>query len=158
MKVDQVGLDSIKQSEGVRSAMYRDEAGLPTIAVGHLLTPSELASGKIQLRSGPVRWADGLTIVQVDELLARDLGVAEAAVDTSVTVPLSQNQFNALVSFAFNVGQGAFAQSRLLRQLNAGDYTGVPEQLRRWFYTAGKPSNGLKRRREEEVRLWNLAS
>ena len=154
MTVDNVGLDSIKKSEGVRSTMYHDSVGLPTIGVGHLLTKSELSAGKIQLREGGVRWANGLTEMQVDELLARDLAMAEGTVEDAITVPVSQNQFNALVSFVFNVGGTAFVHSRLLRELNAGHKEAVPAQLRRWIYAGGEPQPGLVHRRAEEIRLW----
>lgn len=156
MNVDQVGLGSIKKSEGVMLFMYHDSVGLPTIGVGHLLSKSELSSGKININKEPVRWGNGLTTIQVEALLAQDLHNAEDAVDLLVSVPLTQNQFNALVSFVFNIGIGAFNGSRCLKTVNMKNYTGVPEQFRRWVYAGGLVQPGLQKRREEEVRLWNL--
>jgi lysozyme len=151
-----VGLASLKRSEAVRTEMYRDSAGLPTIGVGHLLTRSELASGKLHIYDEVVDWTKGLTLPQVDELLRTDLDWAELAVSNGVRVTLTAGQFDALVSFTFNVGAEAFRHSTLLRQLNAGDYAGVPAQLRRWIHAGGQESAGLVHRREEEIRLWGL--
>ncbi len=154
--VSDLGLASLKRSEDVRQAMYRDSVGLPTIGVGHLLTRSELASGKIRIGDEAVAWAQGLTIPQVNALLRSDLDWAELAVSNGVRGALKQGQFDALVSFTFNVGAEAFAHSTLLKQLNAGNPASVPEQLRRWIHAGGQESPGLVRRREEEIRLWNL--
>jgi lysozyme len=151
VRITEAGLGAVKRREGVVLKMYRDSAGLPTIGVGHLLTKDELRSGKID-RIGP--WVQGLTMPQADELLRRDLDVAEWAVETGVTVPLTPQQFDVLVSFVFNVGATAFRNSTLLRLLNAGEYRTVPTQLRRWVHSAGRVDTGLVRRREDEVRQW----
>ncbi len=151
-----VGLASLKRSEAVKTAMYRDVAGLPTIGVGHLLTRSELASGKLHIEDQVVDWTRGLTLPQVNDLLRADLDWAELAVSNGVRVVLTGGQFDALVSFTFNVGAEAFRHSTLLRQLNAGDYVSVPAQLRRWIHAGGEESAGLVHRREEEIRLWGL--
>lgn len=156
MKTSQAGIDSLKKSEGVRLKMYKDVAGLPTIGVGHLLTRSELMSGKIHIAEADVRWGDGLSMQQVETLLHRDLFSTEFHVNDLVKVALGQHQFDALVSFTFNVGGAALAGSQLLKKLNAGDYASIPDQMRRWFYAGGQPREGLKIRREEEVRLWKL--
>jgi lysozyme len=76
----------------------------------------------------------------------------EALLD--VRVPLTQNQYDALVSLVFNIGAGAFRGSTLLRLLNNSNYAAVPDQMRRWIHVNGKISNGLKKRREEEVKQW----
>jgi len=154
VKTSGAGLEALKRREGVVPTMYRDSAGLPTIGVGHLLTKDELTSGKILLS---VDWHLGLTDGQVDELLRRDLETAEIAVGAAVRVPLTPHQFDALVSFAFNVGVTAFRNSTLLRLLNTGDYTTVPAQLRRWIYSAGQVDPILVKRREDEVRQWQAA-
>lgn len=152
MKVTDAGLDSLKQREGVVLHMYRDSAGLPTIGVGHLLTRDELTSGKLTL---PVKWDQGITVAQADELLRRDLAVAEAAVTAAVLVPLTERQFDTLVSFTFNVGTAAFRNSTLLRLLNQSMYAVVPDQLRRWVHSAGRVDPILIARREDEIRQWN---
>jgi lysozyme len=78
-------------------------------------------------------------------------------VNESVTVPLNQNQFDALVSFSFNVGDNAFRGSTLLKLLNQGQYDQVPAQLRRWVRDNGHVVQGLINRREKEIVLWNTA-
>ena len=80
---------------------------------------------------------------------------AAKAVDERVKVPLAQHQFDALVSFVFNLGAGAFAESTLLRELNAGRYDAVPLQLDRWVKAGGKTLEGLVRRRKAEGVLFS---
>jgi lysozyme len=141
--------------EGFEPRIYRDAAGKLTIGVGHLLTPSELSSGKIWIQGEPVRYAGGLTESQVLDLLGQDLKRFEDAVNQVVQVDLSQNRFDALVSFCFNVGDAAFRNSTLLRLLNQGDYGAVPAQMRRWVHCNGKVVQGLVNRRNREIDLWN---
>jgi len=135
--------------------VYKDSAGLPTIGVGHLLTKSELTSGKININGVPVEYSNGLTGDQVTDLLSQDVTPAENAVNNGVKVPLNQNQFDALVSFTFNVGVGAFTSSTLLKVLNQGQYDQVPTQLLRWTRAAGQVVQGLVNRRQNEIDLWN---
>lgn len=151
MNISDTGLGQIKHREGVVLTMYRDSAGLPTIGVGHLLTRDELRSGK--LTGFGYAWHQGLTAAQVDELLKHDLAWAEAAV-AGVTVPLTAHQYDALVSFAFNVGAHAFRRSTLFALLNGGHYTAVPAQMRKWIHSAGEVDPILVDRREEEVAQW----
>lgn len=155
MRVSRTGRQLITALEGYRLCPYKDPAGYLTIGVGHLLTKSELSSGKIHLNSVAVQWAHGLTPEQVDELLAQDLMRFEAAVTQNVKVDLNQHQFDALVSFAFNVGEEAFRNSTLLKLLNRGEYAAVPMQLRRWVYAGGRKLKGLAKRREQEIKCWN---
>jgi len=161
-KMSQEGIDHINVVEGRvldkntgRHKMYKDVAGLPTIGYGHLLTRSELTSGKIIIDGESVRWKDGLSEAQADDLLDRDLDRFEKAVNDKVKVKLSQCQFESLVSFSFNVGRGAFANSTLLKRVNSKDFDDVPNQLRRWVYAGGKKVKGLANRRESEVALWH---
>lgn len=156
MRTSDDGLGALKRREGVVRTMYRDSAGLPSIGVGHLLTKDELSSGKLSALG--VDWHQGLTDAQVDVLLRHDLALAEATVTEAVRVPLAPQQFDTLVSFAFNVGGSAFRGSTLLRLLNGGDYDAVPGQLRRWVHAAGRADPVLAHRREDEVRQWNSAS
>ncbi len=105
MRLSDRGLDAIKAREGVVLEMYRDSANLPTIGVGHLLTKDELRSGKLLEKD----WRNGITAETADELLRHDAEAAEAAVgDNVVQVPLTQYQYDALVSLAFNLGANAF--------------------------------------------------
>lgn len=163
MNISQEGKEFLTREEGgmFRHA-YMDSGGEPTIGVGHLLTHSERASGKIVIGSKPIKYRDGLTPEQGYELLDQDLDIAENAVNRYVTVPLAQNQFDTLVSFVFNVGVGAFIyggpggqQCTLLRLLNQGDYHAVPQQLRLWIYDDGKVVQGLINRRQHEIDFWN---
>jgi lysozyme len=87
-------------------------------------------------------------------LLRKDLDKFEAAVERLVKVPLTDNQFAALVSFCYNVGERSFASSTLLRKLNAGDYDAVPQELMKWTKSKGKKLQGLVNRRAAEAGLW----
>jgi lysozyme len=155
MQMSQHGLELLEQWEGFELEVYNDSAGLPTIGVGHLLTKSELSSGKISIKGVAVAYGNGLTNQQVTDLLSQDVKPAEQSVNNGVKVSLNQNQFDALVSFTFNVGGGAFSSSTLLKVLNQGQYDQVPDQLRRWTKSGGRTVQGLVNRRENEIKLWN---
>lgn len=155
MQMSENGLGLLQQWEGFKLQVYKDSAGLATIGVGHLLTKPELASGEIVISGVAVQYAGGLTDQQTLDLLAQDVKPAEEAVNTGVEVPLNQNQFDALVSFTFNVGVGAFQSSTLLKVLNQQQYDEVPAQLLRWTRAGGQVVQGLVNRRENEIKLWN---
>jgi len=155
MQMSEHGLELLKQWEGFKNKLYNDSAGLPTIGVGHLLTKSELSSGKIVINGAAVQYDVGLSDSQVLNLLKQDMTPAAQVVTNKVTVPLNQNQFDALTSFTFNVGGAAFSGSTLLKLLNQGQYDEVPPQLRRWNKAGGKVVQGLINRRENEIKLWN---
>ncbi len=144
MKTSQAGIELIKQFEGVRLESYVCPAGILTIGVGHTSA------------AGPPKVVPKMKITyqEANEILARDLVKYESAVDRLVTVPLSQNQFDALVSFTFNVGEGALAKSTLLKKLNAGKYSEVPAELMKWTKGGGRELPGLVRRRRAECALW----
>jgi len=155
MKISQNGINKIKEWEGFKNEVYLDSAGLPTIGVGHLLTKDELSSGKIYLSRGFVRYLNGLSDESIEELLNINLDRFEFSVNTFVVVDISQNQYDALVSFAFNVGVYAFRYSTLVKKLNQSEYDEVPTQLKRWNISGGKVVQGLINRREKEIELWN---
>lgn len=142
MELSPAGLDLIKQSEGFRGRVYLDIHGLPTIGYGHRVLPSE-------------SFPDGITEARATELLASDARVAEQAVSRLVRVPLAQGQFDALVDFCFNLGQGRLAASTLLSDLNAGRYDAAAEQLLLWDHAGDKESAALRARREAEFHLWH---
>ncbi len=98
----------------------------------------------------------GMTITegQADELFRQDLAEFTPAVERAVKVPLTDNQFAALVCFAFNVGIGNFQKSTLLKRLNAGDYDAVPVELMKWTKSKGRKLAGLVNRRSAEAGLW----
>ena len=142
------GVRLIASFEGFRSELYNDPAGHCTIGYGHLVHLGNCDG------SEPAELRKGISRKRARELLRDDAATAEAAVDDAVKVPLAQEQFDALVSFVFNVGTGAFRRSTLLRLLNDGGYDAVPKQLDRWVKADGKTLEGLVRRRKEEGELF----
>jgi lysozyme len=95
-----------------------------------------------------------ITLAQAQKRFESDCFDAETAVSRNVLVPLNQNQYDALVSFVFNIGADKFRLSTLRRKLNAGDYAGAAKEFPKWKYANGKPSNGLIRRRKMERELF----
>jgi lysozyme len=141
MNFSAAGLDLLKRSEGFRSHVYKDAAGYPTIGYGHRLWNRD-------------SFADGIDEAQAALILMVDVRDAVESVQRLVTVPLSQGQFDALVDFVYNLGQGKLAKSTLLKKLNAGDYDAAAEQFPRWDHIGVKVNDDLKVRREAEVALW----
>jgi len=139
------GKQLIKNKEGLRLSVYLDPAGLPTIGYGHLILPDET-------------FTDDITIEEAETLLKFDLIGAERCITNTVTETLNQNQFDALVSFVFNIGCDNFETSTLLKKLNSGDVQGASNELERWkFITVDGEkviSNGLISRRAEEKNLF----
>lgn len=143
MKTSQSGLDFIADHEGLELTAYPDpgSGGEPwTIGVGH---------------TGGVKPGDTCTKHEALQWLAEDVETAEKAVLRMVDVPLSQNQFDALVSFVFNCGAGNFEKSTLRRLLNDLDYDGAKGQFPRWDKAAGKVMAGLTKRRHAEAALFD---
>lgn len=118
METSAQGLQLLIEREGSKNRAYRDSVGVLTIGVGH--TGPDVYEGLI--------WTDD----QIKSALAKDLNRFEMAINDGVKVGLEQHQYDALVSFAFNVGEGAFKTSTLLKKLNAGDYEGAALQFDRW--------------------------
>lgn len=135
MKISQEGIDLIKKFEGCKLHAYQDSVGVWTIGVGHTATAKR-----------------GMVITQgtADDLLRQDLEEAEDAVRELVHVPLLQCEFDALVSFAFNLGSGNLATSTLRSKLNGHDRTGAADEFPRWVHAGGKKLKGLIRRRNAE--------
>lgn len=158
MKISQNGKDLLKQWEGISKTVYLDSAGLPTIGCGHLLTRDELTSGKIIINNVHVKYRNGLSDLEIDQLLDQDLDSAEYAVNTSINTQLTQDQFDALCSFAFNVGTRAFMNSTLRKVLNGGMYEDVSRQFRRWTKVGGRVVSGLVNRRENEIKLFSSSA
>lgn len=140
MNISQKGIDLIKKFEGCRLIAYRCPAGVLTIGYGH--TGSD------------VHLNQAITMEEAEHLLKQDLAVHCNNVSKLVIVPLSQNQFDALVSFEYNVGYGAFKNSTLLKLLNEGKYINASQQFERWKYAGGKVLEGLVRRRQAEKNLF----
>jgi lysozyme len=143
------GVQFIARFEGFRGALYDDAAGHCTIGFGHLVHHGRTNGTE------PAEFRKGISKERALELLADDAAKAAKAVVERVNVPLAQHQFDALVSFVFNLGAGAFAESTLLRELNAGRYDAVPPQLDRWVKAGGKTLQGLVRRRNAEGVLFS---
>lgn len=155
MQLSDEGLALLKSLEGVEAEPYRDSAGLLSVGVGHCLTKDELSSGKIYCGDQVIRWKDRpLTDEQITALLAEDVSWSEACVEACIRVQLTQNQYDALVIFVYNIGPNAFRESTLCRLLNAGDYDAIPAQLRRWNRAGGQVLPGLVRRRAREIEVW----
>ena len=156
MHLSDAGFTLLRQLEGSSAVPYQDVAGLWSIGVGHLLTRSELLSGKIVLEARRVlRYKDDpLSPGDIEALLRNDLQPVERVLAQRVYRPLLQRRYDALCSFCFNIGTGAFLASTLLKKLNMGLYDEVPSQMSRWVYAGGKVVQGLKNRREAEATMW----
>ena len=139
MKTSKNGINLIKTYEGCRLTAYKCPAGVWTIGYGH---------------TTGVKQGDKITQLQADTLLIADLEKFEKAVTKLVKKPITQNEFDALVSFAFNVGIGNFEKSTLLRLINRGQFELASKQFERWIYAGGKPLTGLKKRRLAEKTLF----
>lgn len=137
----QDGISTIQFFEGFSPFVYKDSAGLDTIGYGHLLLPHE-------------RIDEPLLGHAAVALLRSDLTRTEKGLNQALTRRLRTNQFDALSSFAFNVGVGACTRSTLFRYVNAGRHGEVPAQFARWVYAGGKPIAGLKARRAREAKLY----
>ena len=141
MKIGQQGIDLIKHYEKLELSAYYDGGNVVTIGYGH--------TGFLNGRHLEI--TDKITEQQADSLLLQDLVIAEKAVNQLVTVKLSQNQFDALVSFAFNCGVGNFHMSTLLKCLNNGSYTAAAEEFKKWVRdNKGQIEAGLVKRRLSE--------
>lgn len=139
LSLSAAGLVSISNLEGFSEKAYIPIPGdVPTIGFGS---------------TDGVRMEDTITPQKALERLMRDVGVAESAIGRCVKVPLSQSEYDAFTSFAFNVGTEAFCSSTLVKKLNSGDYEGACQELKRWVYVDGRRVQGLVNRREAECRL-----
>lgn len=132
--------DLVRRYEGFSATAYRCPANVWTIGVGHTNGVTE--------KSAPISEEEAMA------LLHEDLEEAASGVNRLVKVPLTQGQFDALVSFVFNLGAGSLASSTLLKKLNASDYLGAAEEFNRWVHGGGKVLPGLVRRRVEERALF----
>lgn len=147
--------DLLIKFEGLVCEAYQDIVGLWTIGIGHLLTREEHESGKLHLPSGTIGWKQGITKSEALELLDVDCGRVRQSIEPMIKQELLPNQWNALVSFVFNIGIGAFRDSTLLRKLNSGQLSTIPEQMLRWTKAGNLTVPGLVARREAEIKLWN---
>lgn len=140
MKINAEGIAIIKQFEGCELKAYKCPAGVWTIGYGH--TGKDVTPGLV------------ISATHAERLLLRDVESFEAGVSELVKVELTDNQFSALVSLAFNIGLGRFKNSTLLRKLNQGKYADAAQQFNKWVYAAGVKLGGLVKRRAAERELF----
>lgn len=148
LTISDSGLKFIADHEGIILNLYNDPVGHCTIGVGHLVHRGPING------SEPEEFKCGITRERAMELLRDDVKIAEQTIHKLVKVALNQNQFDALVSFVFNVGEQQFAKSTLLKKLNTGEYNAVPHELNRWVFADGQKLPGLITRRQHEGELF----
>ena len=141
MNISNKGIELIKKYEGCRLSSYKCPAGVWTIGYGH---------------TKGVREGMNITLKEANIFLQNDLKIHEKNVAKLVKVPLNQNQFDALVSFEFNVGISNFQKSTLLKKLNKNDFIGASGEFEKWIYANHKPLLGLAKRRKAEKELFLL--
>jgi len=139
MNISQRGIDLIKNFEGFSPVPYRDAAGW-SIGYGHYMGPNPTITN--------------VDFAQAATLLGQDMAWAIRSIQNDVTVPLNQNQFDALTSLIYNIGANAFANSTLLKKLNAGDYAGAAAQFDVWNKSSGSVNQTLVARRASERALF----
>jgi len=135
------GLRLIRAFESFSPIPYVCPAGYKTLGYGHVVKPTEVFDLPLSPESGKI-------------ILLKDVGVSERAISRLIRVPLSQNQWDALTSWTFNLGSGALQSSTLRSVINRQEYDEAPDQIRRWIYAGGRRLNGLIKRREIEARLF----
>lgn len=135
LAVGAVLLAFLTDHEGEVRSGYTDPIGITTACVGHTRT---------------AQLGRTYTAEECQALLRQDVQMTVAGISPCITVPITQGEVNAYVSFAFNAGSGAFCKSTMARKLNAGDHIGACNELSRWVYAGGRKLPGLVRRRAEE--------
>lgn len=144
MKVREIpkyALQFIEEQEGCELEVYKDVAGYPTIGVGHLIKKGE-------------DFSNGITIEEAYTLLHKDLLPTAASIMRLIKVPLSNNQYTALLSFTFNLGGGALQRSTLRSRLNREEYVGAAQEFPKWCWAGGRKIRGLYLRRLREQKLF----
>lgn len=139
MTTSQNGINLIKKSEGCRLTAYQDSVDVWTIGYGH---------------TKGVKEGDTITQAQADEFLIEDIKPCENDINTHVHVQLTQNMFNALVDFAFNLGTGSLNGSTLLKKVNAGLFQDAAIEFDKWIHAGSRVLAGLLARREAEKQLF----
>ena len=138
--ISEAGLEAIKAHEGLRLNAYKDPVGVVTIGYG--------STGK------HVSMGMSITESEAEALLRKDIARFEKCVTEYVTIPITQGMYDALVSFAFNLGCGALKRSTLLRDLNNSEIDKAADEFLRWDHAGGKKLAGLTRRRKEEREMF----
>ena len=155
----------IKQKEGLRVFSYSDAGKAWAIGYGHNIKVGDVING-VKVGKAEIQELDrtqgkslgGQPLIispeEADELFDKDLAKFEKGVCNGVTTEITQGQYDAMVSFSYNVGVGAFSKSTMLRKLNEGNVDEVPNQWMRWVNVNGQPNSGLRARRDEELRFF----
>ena len=156
MKVSDKCISMIKHHEGVRTKPYQCPALLWTVGVGHVIDPMH---GRLKLEERrnlpiPDGWNRTLSMEEVDDILKKDLARFEQGVSRYCPGNLTQGQFDALVSFSFNVGLGNLQRSTIRMKVNRGDMEGAAEGFMDWTKAGGKVLKGLVNRRTDEKNLF----
>jgi lysozyme len=146
----------IKHHEGVRVRPYRCRAILWTVGVCHVIDPAHISVKFDERKNLPIPqgWDRTLSMAEVDDILAKDLARFERGVVRLCPTGLTQPRFDALVSFAFNVGLGNLQRSSIRMRHNRGDYEGAAEAFMMWTKAGGKVLPGLVKRRKDEMALY----
>lgn len=139
MNTSKAGVDLIKHFEGFQEHAYLCSAGVPTLGYGH---------------TSSVKLGQTITKLGAENLLKMDLFPCEHAVKGLVTRPLTQNQFDALISFIFNLGEGAFSKSTLLKRINESKDSEASMEFLKWVNAGGRPLEGLAKRRKAESYMY----
>ena len=140
-------IDLIKKWEGFRAKAYLDPIGIPTIGYGTIRWPD----------GPPVKLGDTITEERASALLEKHIEKEILPkLNDALAFEINDNQYNALVSFAYNLGIGALVKSTLMRKLNQGNFEGASKEFDRWVYAGGTKLKGLVRRRSEERALFDL--
>jgi len=142
-KTSEVGKNLIKEFEGFRVTAYICPAGVVTVGYG-----------TTRIQGKAVQLGTTITTDEADMLLEEDLKSFEDAVNQNVREEISQNQFDALVAFVYNVGAGNFKKSTLLKKINAGEFNQAADEFLKWNKAGGKVLKGLTRRRTAERELF----
>jgi lysozyme len=143
MNISDKGLDLIKLHEGCKLIAYQDVVGIWTLGYGHIQG---------------VRQGDTCTQEEADAWLRQDVHSAENCIEKSVSVSLTQCEFDALCSFVFNLGCAALRNSTLLRKLNSQDYDGAAAEFKKWDHAGGIQVAGLTKRRADEAELFEATA
>ena len=145
MKISSLGLELIKEFEGFSANAYLCPAKIPTIGYGNTF----YSDGRKVKLGEQISKTDALELLE--KIANKDFA---DKIFSAIKVPVAQNQFDAMVSLAYNIGTGSFLKSTLLKKVNAGDFTGAGKEFLRWNKAGGKEVLGLTKRREREKQLF----
>ena len=140
MHISKEAINLIKNFEGLRTKSYLCPAGIRTIGYGHVLAANDNRKN--------------ISEKEAEELLRQDVIKSETSVLRNIIVNLTQGQFDALVSFTYNLGDAALQRSTLRQKINRHEHEEVPKELRRWIHAGGRILSGLVKRREAEAEMY----